>query len=318
MANKFALCMGVSDYSPWRGAGWSAVDLPFSVKNAEDFAALLIDGLGFDPGNVGIQADAWCNSGSILSAVDDLLNQAQAGDVVCAFFSGHGRRIQGVAPDGQTQNDLWYDAIVPYSGSLITDYDIAALADRLDYSKVNLTFVLDTCYSGGLHPVEGAPQPVGLPLPEELNPVFSEFCRTLTPLGLCLENPASAIAGNVRSVTYQDGRFVIDSPDDSHYVDLAKSTLLSACAADQRGWQVAAIQNSIFMGALKQVINVSGFQATCADLLANVRVAADRLMTQHVRSIASYGTEASVPQLYGQRARMSENFLAPWTSSVSG
>jgi hypothetical protein len=315
----YALCMGVNDYSQWRAVGWTAADLPYSINNAEDFAQLLINGFGFDPANVGIQRDTWCSSGNILSAVDDILrNKAQAGDVVCVFFSGHGTRIQSIGPDGQPKPNLWYEAVVPYSGNLVTDYDLATLAGQLDYSHVNLTFILDACHSGGLRPVDGAPQPVGVPIPDDLIPVFTAACQVLAPFGLCLEDPVTALSGDVRSITYQDGHFVIDSPDDSHYTDLAKSTLLTACAADELGWQVQALQNSIFVGALKNVINAGNFQATYADMLTSVRAQADALMTQYVRSIASYSTMTSVPQLYGQKARMLENVLAPWSFSVQG
>lgn len=315
---KYALCMGVNNYSLWATPSWTNPNLPYAVKSAEDFARILIDGLGFPEANVSIMRDAWCTRGNVLTGIDRLLDRATAGDVVCVYFAGHGARIQGVAPDGQPEPDRWYEAFLPYSGALITDRELAALADRLEYSHVNFTLVLDTCHSGGLHAVEGAPHPVGMPLPEALNEVFLAACRSLVPAGLCLEHPRSDIAGNIRTIRREGDHLVIEAEDDSHYVSRAKSTLLSACAADQYGWHVPAIQNTILIAALKQVVNNSNFTATYADILDQLRSEADQLMAQHVRTIARYASERSVPQLYGQRARMSENFLAPWTTSIEG
>jgi hypothetical protein len=311
---KYALCMGVNDYSQWSGAS----NLPYSVKSAEDFAQILTDGLDFEPANVSIMRDAWCTKGNILHAIDGLLTRAQAGDVVCVYYSGHGTRIQGVAPSGQPEPDRWYEAFLPYSGGLITDRELAALADKLEYDHVNFTLVLDTCHSGGLHPVEGAPHPVGVPIPESLNAVFLSACRALVPAGLCLENPRSDIAGNVRTIRIENGHLVIEADDDSHFVPRAKSTLISACAADQFGWHVHPLQNTILVGAFKNVINVSGFREAYADLLTLLRGAADQLMTKYVRSFAQFASMRSVPQLYGQRARMREGFMAPWTFSIEG
>src|SRR5450432_3342005 len=138
---QYALCMGVSDYSQWRTAGWQVSDLPYSIKNAEDFAQILINAFGFDPANIGIQRDSWCSYGNIVNVIDELLvHKVQPGDVVCIFFSGHGTRLQGVTADYQPDSGLWYEAIVPHTGNLFTDYDMAALAEHLDYSRVNLTF----------------------------------------------------------------------------------------------------------------------------------------------------------------------------------
>jgi hypothetical protein len=66
------------------------------------------------------------------------------------------------------------------------------------------------------------------------------------------------------------------------------------------------------------VINVSSFREAYGDLLTLLRTAADQLMTKHVRSFAQFASMRSVPQLYGQRARMREAFLAPWTFSIEG
>ncbi len=316
MATKFALCMGVGDYSVWRAAGWDVADLPFSVKNAEDFAQLLTASFGFDPANVGIQRDAWCNSGSVSNAVHDLLvNQAKPGDVVCVFFSGHGMRVRGLSASGQPHPDLWYEAIVPHSGSLLTDFDMAALARDVDAGLVNLTFVLDTSHFAGLHPVEGAPQPVGIAVSDDLSAAFVQTCHALAPFGVCIGDPDSSLSGNVHSVAIQAGELKIDQPDDARLNDDAKGIVLTACAPDQYAWQAPGLQNSILVGALKTTTGGAAYQVACSDLLSALRASADTLMTQNVRSLVTYSQMSSVPQLYGPHVCTTEVFLAPRAAS---
>jgi hypothetical protein len=311
--------MGVNDYSQFRAEkplGYTGGDLPYSTKNANDFAQLLIDAFNFEAANVVVQTDAWCSRDNVLNGINDLLQKGKAGDVVCIFFSGHGARIKSTSPSS------WYEAMAVYSGGFVSDADLAVLANQLDYGYVNLTFVLDTCHSGGLHPVEDAQETaymeVGAVPPEDVVQSFVQTCQTLVPIGLCLDAAESALGQNIRSIGFVNNQCVIAEAEDSHYVELAKSTLLSACAAAELGWHVPAIQNSIFVGALKNVINQSGFQATYNDLLTSIRAEADNLMTQYIRTMSGHTQDTSVPQLYGQRARMQENFLMPWTFSIQG
>lgn len=316
---QYALCMGVNDYSQFRAEkplGYTGGDLPYSVKNANDFAQLLIDAFNFEAANVVVQTDGWCTRDNVLNGINDLLQKARAGDVVCAFFSGHGARIQSTSPSS------WYEAMAVYSGGFVSDADLAVLANQLDYGHVNLTFVLDTCHSGGLHPVQDAQQTVymeeGAVPPENVVQTFVQTCQTLVPVGLCLAAAENALGQNIRSIGFQNNQCIIEEAEESHYVELAKSTLLSACAAAELGWHVPAIQNSIFVCALRNVINQSGFQASYTDLLTRIRAEADSLMTQYIRTMPQHAQDTSVPQLYGQRERMQENFLMPWVFSIQG
>src|SRR3989442_33529 len=97
---QYALCMGVNDYNQFlaENPGWTAGPLPYSGKNAQDFAQLLVDALNFDPGNISVQIDNWCTRDNILNTIDAMIKGAQAGDVLCIFYSGHGTRLQGSSP----------------------------------------------------------------------------------------------------------------------------------------------------------------------------------------------------------------------------
>ena len=311
--SKYAICMGVNDYSQWN---WpSGGNLNFSEKSAENFAQLLVDAFGFSQDNVSLMRSQWCTKGNILQGIGALLDKAQAGDVVCVFFSGHGSQMQGMAPNGQAETDRFYETILPYSGGHITDREFAVLADRLDFSGVNFTVVLDTCYSGGMHAIEGL-NPRGIRLPESLQSVFIESCRTLVPMGLCLENPQSDLAGNVRTIRLEEGRIIIEAEDDSNFVERAKSTVISACRHDEEAWELGAIQNTLLVEAFQKIPDSSNTGISYIDLLQRLRTEADRLMTQHVRTTPKYANDTAVPMIYGQRARLTENFLAPWSFSI--
>jgi Caspase domain len=321
----YALCAGISDYSQWRSIGWNTPDLPCSVKNAEDFAQVLMTGFGAQAANIGIQRDSWCSSGNFLTALSDLLQKAQPGDSLCVFFSGHGARIVGSAiPDKPAE--LWYDAILPYAGSAVTDYDFAALTNSLDSSKVSLTVILDTSFVGGIRPVPGAPQPIGVGLDDSDKPNFTQYCHTIVPMGLCLQNPMSTIAGNVSSISQNpNGQLAITLPDSAHQVDAAKAVLYTASAPDEVSWQLndpknQDLQNSIFVKAWKQVI-ASGnppLSLNHTDLLTQLRTQCSQLMTQNVNRMASYAHYTQVPQLYGASTLLSQTALTSNAASVSG
>ncbi len=323
----YALCAGVSDYSQWRNIGWDAPDLPYSIKNAEDFAQILIANFGAKPENVGIQRDSWCSSGNFLSAINNLVEKAQPGDAICLFFSGHGTRLQGRASGtGDASHcDLWYDALLPQAGSLITDYDLAVLTDRLDANRVSLTVILDTGYVGGIRPVSAAPQPVGIALSEAMRAEFVAYCHTLAPVGLCLQNPLAALAGNTSAIRDENGKLVIEVAESVYQVDSAKAVVLNACAPDEIAWQIhdpttPNVQNSVFVAAWKAVAaSANGpISLNYQDLLTALRTETDRLMTQQVHRMVSYAKMTQVPQLYGRSDRLSQKLFSSSPAGVSG
>jgi hypothetical protein len=321
----YALCAGVSDYSQWRNIGWNAPDLPYSVKNAEDFAQILITSFGALAENVGIQRDTWCSSGNFLTALHDLIQKAQPGDSLCVFFSGHGTRLAGSAiPDKPAE--LWYNAILPYGGSAVTDYDIASLTQALDASKVSLTVVLDTGFVGGVRPVPGAPQPVGIALEDPTRESFVQYCHTLVPVGLGIQNPMGSLAGNISAITKTPtGQLSITLPANANQVEAAKAVVYTACAEDEVAWQIRDpknqdLQNSLFVSAWKQVAAAANGSLSLShtDLVAALRTQSDQLMTQTVHRIASYSKFTQVPQLYGPASTLSQKALSANAAGVSG
>jgi hypothetical protein len=277
--------MEVNDYSQFRAEeplGYTAKGLPCSVKHANGF----------------VHTDAWYTRDNILNGVNGLLQDTQASDDICIFFSDYGARIPSMNPS------LWYEGMAVYIGGVVTDSDLATLANQLDYSHVNPTLVLDTCHSGGLHPVEDVQQTVsaaqGAISPKDVVQAFTQSCQKLVSVGFGLDVAEAVPGQNIRAIGLQNNECDIQEADDSHYVELAKNTLLSACAATEEEFWSSELEATLFVAALKSVLNASNFQSSNTDLLAYVRAGADRLMTQCIRSIPEYAQKTSVPQLYGR------------------
>lgn len=302
---KYALCVGVSDYSNWRNGSGGPSDLPFGVTSAEQFRDVLIDAFGFPESNIRMMRNAWASKGNIVQGFKDLVDAAQPGDVVCIFFSGHGGLIPGVAPGGEPEPDKYYETIVPHSGAMITDFEFEALSNRLNPSEVNLTIVLDSCHSAGMSPIEGAPRARGF---LSASPPGFAACRSVKRAGLCVAagEGMPCVPGELAKLTI--------APNEQ-FIEQARTTLISACRTDQSSWDVPALRGSVFMTATTQVIRECGLQIPHTAFVAEIANRAQALMASSVNSIPRYANERSEPQLYGQRNRIGENVLAGFTDS---
>lgn len=302
---KYALCIGISDYSNWRSGKDSPSDLAFGVTSAEQFRDLLIDAFGFPEANIRMMRNAWASKGNILQGFKDLVDAAQPGDVVCIFFSGHGGLIPGVAPGGQPEPDRYYETILPHSGAMITDFEFEALSTRLPPSFVNLTIVLDSCHSAGMSPIEGAPCPRGS---LSTSPNGFSACRSLMRAGLCLAGRSgiACVPGDMAKLT-------LAVPD--NFIEQARATLITACRTDQSSWDAPSLKGSVFMTAMTDIVRQSGLQISNTAFVAELAARAQILMASAINSIPRYASERSEPQLYGQRNRMAEHVLAGFVDS---
>src|SRR5688572_29697544 len=302
---KYALCIGVSDYSNWRSGGSGPSDLAFGVTSAEQFRDLLIDAFLFPEANIRMMRNAWASKGNIVQCFQDLVDTAQPGDVVCIFFSGHGGLIPGVAPGGQPEPDRYYETLVPHSGAMITDFEFEALSNRLRPSEVNLTIVLDSCHSAGMSPIEGAPRPRGS---LTASPPGLAACRSVKRVGLCLPG-----RDGLACVPGEQAKLTIAPAD--QFVDQARATLLSACRTDQSSWDAPSLRGSVFMTAMRDIVNQSGLRVSNTEFVTQLGTKAQTFMASAVNSIPRYANERSEPQLYGQRNRMGEDFLVGFADS---
>ena len=290
MTNR-AICVGINDYS----ARSDCPSLPDARPDGEAWAGILRDVFNFDAGNVTLLTDGAATRQAVLAALNTVLNQSQAGDVVCFFFAGHGGRN----PKG---DGTWYETIccADASGD-ITDSEIDGMANALAPSTVNFTLILDSCHSGGVYDIPSPSDSLRcIRWDDGKSQSFAQNCRALVP-HICLPDP-SAIAGNVTVSRADDGTMQMTINDSLNFSDGAKATLLAACRYDQNSAGTGS--HGKFTQALLDVINQCGLKITHPDLLDRVRTA-----------ITTY-TQTQIPQLRGRPVRLQENFLQGWNYSI--
>src|SRR5687767_7898392 len=91
---KRAVIVGINDYSVIDPTGNS--NLRSCVNDANEMYHMLVDAFGFDPTQVFCYRDRNASSANILRAVAYMLQNSEAGDVACFYYSGHGSRFPAV------------------------------------------------------------------------------------------------------------------------------------------------------------------------------------------------------------------------------
>ncbi len=134
---KRAFCVGINDYP------FDENDLKGCVNDAKAWADLLLTHYGFT--DVRLLLDTAATKANIKAGVQELLDSAQAGDILVYTFSGHGTYVADVSGD----ETLYDEAQCPYdtADNLIIDDEwrtmFAAIPDG-----VNMTVISDSCFSG--------------------------------------------------------------------------------------------------------------------------------------------------------------------------
>jgi hypothetical protein len=148
-----ALVVGISDY------GRLNQPLPGCINDMNDWRDLLIGSHGFAPDNIRLLADDRATKPEIETRLHWLLADAEHGDRRVFAFAGHGVRLRRRDRDTGDLDDRMDEALVTYpppvgdvDSYLIYDDDLAELVDRsrAGQSSCNITFVFDSCHSGGM------------------------------------------------------------------------------------------------------------------------------------------------------------------------
>ena len=308
---KRAVVVGVNDYSVWDPTGGS--DLSYCVSDAQSMYHLLIDAFGFDAKQVFYYTDANATRSNILKALNYITAQGAAGDVSCFFFAGHGTQIR--ADSSKADCDSYYEAIMPFSGDCILDYDLGQIADALEPSYVNFSIILDSCHSGGMHKTDELQKCRSPIFSSELINVIVKYLKTLIPCGICLpEANLDALKNNVSNVK-DSGKGVIDlDPDpDKTLIKQSKSTLISACKYSEVANEHGGFGHGFLTQAFLDLVNQSNFLITYDDLLSELRAKVEKYVKDKLKPTEPWISQT--PQLRGQMNRMEENFLAGWTQS---
>lgn len=298
MTNR-AVVIGINDYSQQTSLppGWTIGNLNFCVADAQAMSNLLVESFGFDPG-LTFLTDTAASRDSIIQAAQSMLSISAPGDVACVAYSGHGGRF----PADPSNPDRYYEAIIPASGSPITDLDIHNLASMLDQSTVNFTLILDSCNSGGLH--EGTPDSTirSVSYTADYIQTCTQDMNTVIPCGVTLPPGSPSMDGNVSNVIGQANGVVCSVDDNLALVPLSKSTVVAACRYDEVDLELAG--HGVLTQGILNIITASQPSIDYLDLINQLRAQAQAMnVTQ-------------TPTLLGQQNRVNEVFLAPWTTSA--
>lgn len=161
---KRALLVGINDY-PGTSVGDFKQGLWYQLKGAvndvELQRELLIYRFGFHPDDILILTDKEATRQNILDGLEKHLIQwvKSEDDVVVFHYSGHGSTVidpDKIYKDGLNGTIVPYDAILPdgfpQKGGEVDDITagtIFLLREALSRQTKNVTFILDSCYSGG-------------------------------------------------------------------------------------------------------------------------------------------------------------------------
>jgi hypothetical protein len=313
MVVKRAVVVGINDYT----AQWPSgnANLTWCVNDARSFYHLLVEAFGFDPAQVYFYTDQAASRDNILRALRTITTRGEPGDVACFYYSGHGARVP--ARGGPGDVDAFYETIVPASGSWISDWEIAQIANDLQPHFVNFTVFLDSCHSGGMHPTDAANKVRSPQFSDQLvSAMLTGAALTLIPMGLGL--PAAValqvFRGNVRnprrSANGSNGMVDLDPDPDKTLIEQSKSTLISACNYNELSWEASSLQHGLMTRSIIDLVSRQPYVITHHDLMEELRTRVGAYITQHITP-GNPGVRQT-PQLRGQANRMTEDFLEGW------
>jgi CHAT domain-containing protein len=147
---KRAVCIGIDKYpdpdrfKPLKGC----------VNDAEDWAELLKNKFDFGD-EIEIILDEEATKDRILDALEQMITEAEKGDILVFTLSCHGT---WVPDEGELDEpDFRDEAVWAADGKIIRDDEIRKVINLLE-PGVSLTMIIDSCYSGGVT-MDGSPVP---------------------------------------------------------------------------------------------------------------------------------------------------------------
>ncbi|PSS19404.1 Metacaspase-9 subunit p10 like [Actinidia chinensis var. chinensis] len=155
---------------------------------------VLVKRFGFDPSHIELLIDAPGGSlamptgANIKKALGQMVDKAEASDVLFFHFSGHGTQIPSFVPGHHFRRQD--EAIVPCDFNLITDVDMRQLVNRVP-KGASFTILSDSCHSGGLIEQEK----------EQIGPNSSVNSNRALPLHKPKTIPFESILSHLTSLT---------------------------------------------------------------------------------------------------------------------
>lgn len=139
---KKAVCIGINNYPG------TSNDLQGCVNDANDWSELLQD-FGF---TVEVLLDSQATRQNVKAAMQNLVANATAGDVVVFTYSGHGTQVPDTSGD---EGDVYDEAIYVYDGTILDD-ELRTIIKTIN-AEALLVVISDSCFSGTVTRVAAAP-----------------------------------------------------------------------------------------------------------------------------------------------------------------
>ncbi len=148
---KRALLIGIDVYNPVdeqiasnRG-GWSNLD--GCVNDAKAINDIITSRFGFENKNIKTLFNQEAKRDAIIKELENLINDAQKGDVIFIYYAGHGSQVYNSLSSEIDKQD---ESIVPANMIDIRDKEMAVLYNKLLDKGVILTLIFDSCHSGSV------------------------------------------------------------------------------------------------------------------------------------------------------------------------
>jgi len=306
---KRAVVVGINDYTGIDSSGSS--NLGCCVADATSVVDLLQTAFGFDSSDMVVLKDRAATRAAVMSALTNMVNAGQAGDVACFYYSGHGS-IQPAAPN-DPNCERFYESICTATRPFLTDSDLFSIANRLQPSAVNFTVIADSCHSGGLdQEVDAVAKYKSLSLGSDLTQRIQQFMNTWIPAGISVPTNSDVCKNNVSNVEVIEGGHLMCEEDPSQlFASSAKMTLISGC----RFWELSyeTTGQGLLTKALLDTVNASNFQMNYSDLIDTLQQKVATSFQALLSSVPASYPKSQTPQLRGQANRMEENFLEAWS-----
>lgn len=183
-----AVVVGIDDYQNFR-----------SLHGAKADATDLADALTQGGAQVTTLLDSQARRAAVVAALDALVASSRKGDLAIVAFAGHGTRVpeydfpgwKGVEPGGMNEEFVLgaYSHSRVGTSEVVINKEMKAWIARLDAKGVEVLFVADTCFGGGLvrhydprtaPPAERGVPSVDRPEPGRFKPIPMTMAELLT------------------------------------------------------------------------------------------------------------------------------------------
>lgn len=316
---KHAIIIGIDDYRIQTAnsnvrLNWS--QLRYCAADADRIFDILVQKFSFPRDQIIILKNSAATTTNILSSITQVFHNAQVGDTVFFYFSGHG----GLLPASTEINESrFYQAIIPYDGDWIYDYRLhrAALNAGFDANSINFTCFIDSCHSGGMHPTVTTDQAVNKAVPFTASTAsLLRTIRDIWPFGICMPDGSDQLFPNVSNPVI-DNEVLIDLDEDPNktLVAEAHATLISACKYHEVAWELPSKGQGALTQALMDVTRGDVSNLTYNGLIEELVIKVRKLLDAE-GILRNFNYPSQVPTLRGQSGRMNHLFLEEFNTSI--